>query len=107
MVASAQAEILAIWRISRHVGQGRDRGRSDRPRRSEGKVCGVDKISREVSGARLTYEPLDLASLASIADFAQRVQSRQSSLINNAGVVASPADKPRRTAWRCNLEQTI
>jgi NAD(P)-dependent dehydrogenase (short-subunit alcohol dehydrogenase family) len=47
----------------------------------------LDKISREVIGARIRYEHLDLASLASIADFAQRMQVRQSLdlLINNAG----------------------
>jgi NAD(P)-dependent dehydrogenase (short-subunit alcohol dehydrogenase family) len=52
----------------------------------------LDKISREVIGARIRYEHLDLASLASIADFAQRMQVRQSLdlLINNAGVMALP-----------------
>jgi NAD(P)-dependent dehydrogenase (short-subunit alcohol dehydrogenase family) len=45
-----------------------------------------------VSGARVSYERLDLASLASIADFSQRMHSRQSPdlLINNAGVMALP-----------------
>jgi NAD(P)-dependent dehydrogenase (short-subunit alcohol dehydrogenase family) len=43
-------------------------------------------------GARISYERLDLASLASIADFAQRIQARNSLdlLINNAGVMALP-----------------
>jgi NAD(P)-dependent dehydrogenase (short-subunit alcohol dehydrogenase family) len=52
----------------------------------------IEKINREVSGARVSYEPLDLANLASIADFAQRMHSRQSLdlLINNAGVMALP-----------------
>jgi NAD(P)-dependent dehydrogenase (short-subunit alcohol dehydrogenase family) len=51
----------------------------------------VDKISREALGARVSYE-LDLASLASIADFARRMQSLRSLdlLINNAGVMALP-----------------
>ena len=50
------------------------------------------EISREVIGARIRYEHLDLASLASIADFAQRMRARQSLdlLINNAGVMALP-----------------
>src|ERR1700688_2292420 len=50
----------------------------------------IEKISREVLGARVSYEPLDLANLASIADFSQRMHSRQSLdlLINNAGVMA-------------------
>jgi NAD(P)-dependent dehydrogenase (short-subunit alcohol dehydrogenase family) len=62
-------------------------GRDDRKGQSA-----LGKISREVIGARIRYEHLDLASLASIADFAQRVQVRQSLdlLINNAGVMALP-----------------
>lgn len=52
----------------------------------------IDKIGREVAGAKITFEPLDLASLASVADFAQRMRDRQSLdlLINNAGVMALP-----------------
>lgn len=62
-------------------------GRDDNKGRSA-----VDKISREVIGAETSYEHLDLANLASIADFAQRMQTRQSLdlLINNAGVMALP-----------------
>src|SRR6185295_10378783 len=52
----------------------------------------VEKISREVIGAKLSYEHLDLANLASVADFARRMHARQSLdlLINNAGVMALP-----------------
>ncbi|MGH6642935.1 MAG: SDR family oxidoreductase [Bradyrhizobium sp.] len=52
----------------------------------------LDKISREVIGAKLSFEHLDLASLASVADFAQRMSVRLSLdlLINNAGVMALP-----------------
>jgi NAD(P)-dependent dehydrogenase (short-subunit alcohol dehydrogenase family) len=62
-------------------------GRDDRKGQSA-----IEKISREVLGARVSYEPLDLASLASIADFSQRMHSRPSLdlLINNAGVMALP-----------------
>src|SRR6266446_6592899 len=62
-------------------------GRDDRKGRSA-----VEKISREVAGAKVSYEHLDLANLASIADFAQRMHGRQSLdlLINNAGVMALP-----------------
>ena len=62
-------------------------GRDDRKGQSA-----IEKISREVSGARASYERLDLANLASIADFTQRMHSRQSLdlLINNAGVMALP-----------------
>jgi NAD(P)-dependent dehydrogenase (short-subunit alcohol dehydrogenase family) len=62
-------------------------GRDDQKGRSA-----IGKISREVIGAKISYERLDLARLASIADFAERMQSRPSLdlLINNAGVMALP-----------------
>jgi len=62
-------------------------GRDDRKGQSA-----IEKLSREVSGARVSYQRLDLANLASIADFSQRMHSRQSLdlLINNAGVMALP-----------------
>src|SRR5882757_7535291 len=52
----------------------------------------IEKISREMTAANISYERLDLASLASVADFAERMQARQSLdlLINNAGVMALP-----------------
>jgi NAD(P)-dependent dehydrogenase (short-subunit alcohol dehydrogenase family) len=62
-------------------------GRDDRKGQSA-----IEKISREVSGARISYESLDLTSLQSIADFSQWMHSRKSLdiLINNAGVMALP-----------------
>ena len=56
-------------------------------------LSAIEKIHREVSCARISYEPLDLSNLASIADFSQRTKSRQSLdlLINNAGVMALPS----------------
>ena len=55
-------------------------------------LSAIEKISREVTAAKVSYEHLDLASLASVADFAQRMHVRQSLelLINNAGVMALP-----------------
>ena len=56
-------------------------------------VQAIESISREVTGARVRYEQLDLASLASVADFAERMRSTRQSLdllINNAGVMALP-----------------
>jgi NAD(P)-dependent dehydrogenase (short-subunit alcohol dehydrogenase family) len=52
----------------------------------------IERISSEVIGAKVSYEHLDLASLASVADFAQRMGARHSLdlLINNAGVMALP-----------------
>jgi NAD(P)-dependent dehydrogenase (short-subunit alcohol dehydrogenase family) len=45
-----------------------------------------------VIGAKISYERLDLANLASVADFAKQMQARPSLdlLINNAGVMALP-----------------
>src|SRR3954466_12906388 len=62
-------------------------GRDDQKGRSA-----VEKIGHEVTGSNVSYEQLDLASLASVADFAQRMHARQSVdlLINNAGVMALP-----------------
>src|SRR6201995_2005658 len=62
-------------------------GRDDR----KGQAA-IERIGREALGARGGYARLDLASLASIADFAERMQSRPSLdlLINNAGVMALP-----------------
>jgi NAD(P)-dependent dehydrogenase (short-subunit alcohol dehydrogenase family) len=53
----------------------------------------LEEIAGKFPGARISYENLDLASLASIADFATRFASRHGKLdllINNAGVMALP-----------------
>ena len=53
----------------------------------------VAKIRSRIPGAKISYETLDLASLASVTDFAKRFATGQSSLdllINNAGVMALP-----------------
>jgi NAD(P)-dependent dehydrogenase (short-subunit alcohol dehydrogenase family) len=62
-------------------------GRDDRKGQSA-----IEKISRDVLGARISYERLDLSDLASIADFSKRMHSRPSLdlLVNNAGVMALP-----------------
>jgi NAD(P)-dependent dehydrogenase (short-subunit alcohol dehydrogenase family) len=62
-------------------------GRDDRKGQSA-----IEKIGGEAIGAKISYERLDLASLASVADFAERMQARPSLdlLINNAGVMALP-----------------
>jgi NAD(P)-dependent dehydrogenase (short-subunit alcohol dehydrogenase family) len=62
-------------------------GRDDRKGQSA-----IEKINSEVAGAKVGYERLNLANLASVADFAQRMQARPSLdlLINNAGVMALP-----------------
>ena len=53
----------------------------------------VAKIHSRFPGAKISYETLDLASLAAVAAFAQRFAAAHSSLdllINNAGVMALP-----------------
>jgi len=62
----------------------------------------IERIGREAPGAKVSYERLDLASLASIADFAERLRARQAFdlLINNAGVMALP----RRTTTTDGFE---
>jgi len=62
-------------------------GRDDRKGQSAN-----EKIGREAVGAKVNYERLDLASLASIAEFSERMRGRPSLdlLINNAGVMALP-----------------
>jgi NAD(P)-dependent dehydrogenase (short-subunit alcohol dehydrogenase family) len=76
-------------------------GRDDRKGQSA-----IEKISHEVIGAKTSYEHLDLASLASIADFAQRMNAARQSLdllINNAGVMALP----RRQATADGFEMQL
>lgn len=53
----------------------------------------ADRISAEVPSAKLEQVPLDLASLASVRDSADRIRGSQNQLdllINNAGVMAAP-----------------
>jgi len=49
-----------------------------------------DEIREEIPGASLRVEPLDLASLDSVHDFAHRLDGPIDVLINNAGVMAIP-----------------
>ncbi len=53
----------------------------------------VSKIRNQFPDAKISFEALDLANLASVADFARRLATAHSSLdllINNAGVMALP-----------------
>lgn len=53
----------------------------------------VARIKAEVPGAKVRFEQLDLASLASVRDFAARLSAQRDSLdllINNAGVMVPP-----------------
>jgi NAD(P)-dependent dehydrogenase (short-subunit alcohol dehydrogenase family) len=56
-------------------------------------AAAVARIRAEVSSATVRFEPLDLASLRSVADFAARLRSQRDSLdllINNAGIMVPP-----------------
>ena len=56
----------------------------------------VARIRKEVPGARVQFEPLDLADLGSVVAFAARVKSKRDHLdllINNAGVMTPPHRK--------------
>jgi len=62
-------------------------------RNPEKGAAAVARIGDAVPSARVRFERLDLASLASIADFGERLRGRQDSLdllINNAGVMVPP-----------------
>lgn len=53
----------------------------------------IAKIKAEIPGAKVSFEIVDLASLASIADFGARLSSQRESLdllINNAAVMTPP-----------------
>jgi len=53
----------------------------------------VARIRAAVPRANVAFEPLDLASLASVAEFSARLRSRRTSLdllVNNAGVMVPP-----------------
>src|ERR1700726_2771602 len=62
--------------------------------RNDAKVRnGIQKIRGRLPGANVVYENLDLANLASVADFAKRFAAAHASLdllVNNAGVMALP-----------------
>ena len=63
---------------------GRDPGKGARS---------VEKILAEVPDAKIRFEPLDLADLASVAAFAERLRNSHTALhilVNNAGVMAPP-----------------
>jgi NAD(P)-dependent dehydrogenase (short-subunit alcohol dehydrogenase family) len=71
----------------------------------------VAKIRSRIPGAKISYETLDLASLASVTDFAKRFAAGHSSLdllMNNAGASwRCRHGRPQSTVSKCNLEPTI
>ena len=73
-LAKAGAEVIL-------TGRNEEKGRA-----------AVAQILKDVPGAQVSFESLDLANLASVADFAERMRHRDKLdlLINNAGVMALP-----------------
>lgn len=76
---------LALARAGAEVViAGRDHGNGD---------AAVSRIRSKVEAAKVRFEALDLASLASIAQFSERLagaQERVDLLVNNAGVMVPP-----------------
>lgn len=66
----------------------------------------VDRIRGQVLAAKLRFEPLDLASLRSVEDFAGRMLQRHERLdmlINNAGVMVPPVRKETEDGFELQL----
>ena len=82
------------------VMASRDQGKADEAR---GSILG------EIPDASLELQPLDLASLASVREAAERILGGHPDidmLVNNAGVMGIPSGGPR-TGSRCNSPSTI
>jgi len=63
-------------------------------------------IRTTVPSARLHWEPIDLASLASVSDFSKRIAEkfpRVDTLVNNAGVMALPKRKTTSDGFEMQL----
>lgn len=66
----------------------------------------IDKISVVAPGANIRFETLDLASLASVAEFAARLKDQQGSLdilVNNAGIMRPPTWQPTADGFELQL----
>lgn len=64
------------------------------------------RIRREVPGARICFERLDLADLKSVAAFADRLKTHRKSLdilINNAGVMVPPKRRSTKDGFELQL----
>jgi NAD(P)-dependent dehydrogenase (short-subunit alcohol dehydrogenase family) len=66
----------------------------------------LNEISARVKGARVRFELLDLASLASVVEFARRLASQEPALdllVNNAGVMAPPRRRTTADGFELQL----
>lgn len=69
-------------------------------------AAAVSRIRTAVPQARVSFEPLDLADLASIAEFAVRLGNKRDSLdllINNAGVMVPPKRQETKDGFELQL----
>lgn len=66
----------------------------------------VSRIRAAAPGAQIAFEELDLASLASVADFGARLRASRATLdllINNAGVMVPPTRQATRDGFELQL----
>ncbi|PIS99817.1 short-chain dehydrogenase [Bradyrhizobium nitroreducens] len=75
-------------------------------RNDEKGLRAIEGICARFPGALIAYEPLDLASLASVADFARRFAAGNEQLdllVNNAGVMALPKRRETEDGFEMQL----
>jgi len=87
-LAQAEAEVVLT---GRNAAKGRE---------------AISKIRRLLPDAKISFEALDLANLASVADFARRFATAHASLdllINNAGVMALPTRQATADGFETQL----
>jgi len=87
-LAQAEAEVVLT---GRNAAKGRE---------------AISKIRRLLPDAKISFEALDLANLASVADFARRFATAHASLdllINNAGVMALPTRQTTADGFEMQL----
>ncbi|MBH0239086.1 SDR family oxidoreductase [Methylobrevis albus] len=66
----------------------------------------VERVQAAVPGAKIVFERLDLANLASIAEFAERIgtaHERLDLLVNNAGVMVPPTRRVTEDGFELQL----
>ncbi|MNB97170.1 Serine 3-dehydrogenase [compost metagenome] len=76
---------------------GRDKGKGDEA---------INKIRSSISSAKITFEDLDLADLASVHAFGERMNKQRKDLdllINNAGVMTPPVRRTTKDGFELQL----
>jgi NAD(P)-dependent dehydrogenase (short-subunit alcohol dehydrogenase family) len=75
-------------------------------RNAEKGNASVDRIRASVPGARIAFERLDLASLGSVAAFAEKMRGTRDGLdllVNNAGIMVPPTRKVTEDGFELQL----